>query len=81
MERIIILTRTTKKEGNIKLRFRLYDGRDFELFHKSQISVSLEDLKKFNIDGSWKYRSLLTPAAKIALTPENYFNLTQPSNE
>ena len=52
MERIIILTRTTKKEGNIKLRFRLYDGRDFELFHKSQISASLEDLKKFNIDGS-----------------------------
>ena len=52
MERIIILTRTTKKEGNIKLRFRLYDGRDFELFHKSQISASLEDLKKFNIDGT-----------------------------
>ena len=52
MERIIILTRTTKTVGNIRLRFRLYDGRGFELFHKSQISASLEDLKKFNIDGT-----------------------------
>ena len=52
MERIIILTRTTKSVGNIRLRFRLYDGRGFELFHKSQISASLEDLKKFNIDGT-----------------------------
>ena len=52
MERIIVLTRTTKSVGNIRLRFRLYDGRGFELFHKSQISASLEDLKKFNIDGT-----------------------------
>ena len=54
MERIIILTRTTKTVGNIRLRFRLYDGRGFELFHKSQISASLDDLKKFNIDGTLK---------------------------
>lgn len=54
MERIIILQRTTKSVGAIKLRFRLKEGRSVELFHKSNISASLEDLKKFEIDGRRK---------------------------
>ena len=52
MERIIILQRTTKSVGVLKLRFRLREGRSFELFHKSGIVASLDDLKKFNADGT-----------------------------
>ncbi len=52
MERIVIFARTTKKEGDIKLRFRLTDGRRADLYHKSNIKASLADLAKFNVDGS-----------------------------
>lgn len=52
MERIVIFARTTKTEGDIKLRFRLTDGRRADLYHKSNIKASLADLSKFNVDGS-----------------------------
>lgn len=52
MERIVIFARTTKTEGDIKLRFRLTDGRRADLYHKSNIKASLADLAKFNVDGS-----------------------------
>lgn len=48
MIRIILLKRTTKKEGKITLRFRLLDGRDVELFHKSDIKADIKDLTKFD---------------------------------
>lgn len=56
MERITIFIRTTKTSGKIKLRFRLTEGREVQLYHKSQIEADLADLKKFEIDGSLKPR-------------------------
>lgn len=54
MERITIFTRTTKTEGEIRLRFRLVDGRKADIYHKSQIKASLAELAKFSPDGSIK---------------------------
>lgn len=56
MERICIVARTTKTNGDIKLRFRLIDGREIQLYHKSDIMASMEDIRKFNADGSVKPR-------------------------
>ena len=52
MERITLFIRTVKTQGAIRLRFRLIDGREVDLFHKSQIKADLKDLSKFNMDGS-----------------------------
>lgn len=52
MERITLLVRTVKTRGEIRLRFRLIDGREVDLYHKSHIKADLKDLEKFNIDGS-----------------------------
>ena len=54
MERVTIFLRTTKKEGNIKLRFRLRDGREVDLYHKSTIRAELKDLAKFDENGNIK---------------------------
>lgn len=54
MEKISLKIRTTKSSGEIRLRFRLLDGRRADLTHKSDISASLTDLKKFDADGSPK---------------------------
>lgn len=54
MERITLKIRTTKTGGEIRLRFRLLDGRRADLTHKSGIVASLKDLEKFNTDGSLK---------------------------
>lgn len=54
MERITIFNRTTKKDGEIRLRFRLVDGRKADIYHKSQIKASLAELAKFAPDGSIK---------------------------
>ena len=56
MEKITIHTRTNKKSGKIRLRFRLRDGREVQLYHKSNIVVSIDDLRKFNGDGSLRAR-------------------------
>ena len=56
MERITLFIRSTKTDGEIKLRFRVIDGRDVQLYHKSEIKASLEDLQKFDIDGTVKRR-------------------------
>lgn len=54
MERITLKIRTTKSSGEIRLRFRLLDGRKADLTHKSEIKASLKDLEKFNADGTLK---------------------------
>lgn len=46
MERITLYLRTQKTKG-IKLRFRLTDGREIQLFHKSEIIADLSDLSRF----------------------------------
>lgn len=54
MEKIIIVNRSAKSKEEIKLRFRLRDTHGVDLYHKSKISASMEDLSKFNNDGSKK---------------------------
>lgn len=54
MHRITIFKRTTKKEGAIKLRFRLRDGRSVDLYHKSDIVADLKSLDKFTEEGKPK---------------------------
>ena len=67
MERVTLFIRTTKTEGDVRLRFRLQDserGKDakhpngVDLYHKSEIKVDIESLKQFlehiNIDGTVK---------------------------
>ena len=71
MERITIFLRTTKTEGAIKLRFRLRDGRDVDLYHKSQIKADLKDLAKFDENGNVKPRvSVVNKELKLALDIE-----------
>lgn len=41
MATIKAIVRTTKKDGEAKIRFRLSDGRGVQLFHKSEISVDV----------------------------------------
>lgn len=54
MEKITIFKRTTKVKGNVKLRFRLRDTHVSDIYYKSEITASLSDLDKFNLDGSPK---------------------------
>lgn len=58
MERISLYARTeSKKGGKIKVRFRLNDGRNVQLFHKSSITATEDELKKFKPDGTLKQRA------------------------
>ncbi len=50
-ERINNSKRKTKKEGSIRLRLRLPDGRGADLYHKSEIDADLKDLDKFTDAG------------------------------
>ena len=59
MEKIEIHNRTTKSKGVIRLRFRLNDGRNVQLYHKSEIQADLKDIAKFEKDGT------LRPGIKI----------------
>lgn len=56
MEKIVIFLRTKKTSGNIKLRFRLREGREIDLYHKSDIEADLKDLDKFDESGHVKHR-------------------------
>ena len=40
MATITAFIRSTKKTGNVKIRFRLYDGRDTQLFYISNIEIN-----------------------------------------
>lgn len=71
MERITLYTRTTKTSGKIRLRFRLTEGREVQLFHKSNIEADLADLKKFELDGSLKSRvSIYNENLRVAIIRE-----------
>ncbi len=41
MRHFLLAHRTAKTKGSIKLRFRLRDGRNVQLFHKSDIDADL----------------------------------------
>jgi len=55
MERITFHSRSTKKKG-IQVVFRLRDGRDIQITHKSDITADLVDLNKLNPNGTLKDR-------------------------
>ena len=55
MERITFHSRSTKKKG-IQVVFRLRDGRDIQITHKSDIIADLVDLNKLNTNGTPKDR-------------------------
>lgn len=54
MERIIIVNRSTKTDGTIKLRFRLMDSGKLELFYSPGDKVPVKDLSKFEPTGELK---------------------------
>ena len=57
MERITILDKSKKKNGNIKIRFRLRDGRDVDITHRTDIIADIAILRKqFAEDGTLKPR-------------------------
>ncbi len=57
MERITILDKSKKKNGNIKIRFRLREGRDVDIFYRSDIIADVAILRKqFAEDGTLKPR-------------------------
>ena len=47
---------TTSKKKDVKVRYRLRDGRKIQLCHKSDIVADVTDLAKFNPDGTTKSR-------------------------
>lgn len=71
MERVTIFLRTTKTEGDIKLRFRLRDGREVDLYHKSEIRAALKDMAKFDENGNVKPKvSIFNKELKLAIDRE-----------
>ena len=71
MERVTIFLRTTKSEGNIKLRFRLRDGREVDLYHKSEIRADMKDIAKFDENGNIKPKvSVFNKELKLAIDRE-----------
>lgn len=56
MERVTLYIRTTKKDGETRLRYRLTEGRAVQLFYRSGIMASVTELRKYNVDGTLKRR-------------------------
>ena len=57
MERITILDKSNKKSGKIKIRFRLRDGRDVDITHRTDITADIAILRKqFTEEGTLKPR-------------------------
>lgn len=54
MEKILLLRRSVKNSGEIRIRFRLLDGRKADLFHKPSFHATIEDLDKFDEYGNLK---------------------------
>ncbi len=73
MKGLTIFQRTTKKAGTIKLRFRLRDGRNVDLYHKSDIKAELKDLSVFTPEGDLKPRvSVYNRELKLQIDIERF---------
>ena len=73
MKGLTIFQRTTKKTGTIKLRFRLRDGRNVDLYHKSNIKAELKDLSAFTPEGDLKPRvSVYNRELKLQIDIERF---------
>lgn len=51
MEKITFMVRTKDPKAQIKVRFRLRDGRELQLFHSTGISTTVGNLAKFEPNG------------------------------
>lgn len=62
MKGLTLFRRTTKSEGMIKLRFRLKDGREVDLYHKSETKADIKDLANLKTLENFvlKYLSTIT---------------------
>jgi hypothetical protein len=56
MERITLRVRTTKKDGEVPLTFRLRDTGGIDLSYKSDIAADVKQLPKLAVDGTAKPR-------------------------
>ena len=55
MEKISFYIRSSKKK-NLKVNYRLREGRDVQIFHRSEIIADIADLNKLNPNGTAKER-------------------------
>ena len=56
MEKIYFHIQSSKKKGEIRVRYRLTDGRAIQFSHKTSIKCDIADLDKLNPDGTTKPR-------------------------
>lgn len=70
MSKINFILRTKQKKGEVNLRFRLTDGRDVYLYHKSNIVADIADLAKLNPDGTAKPRAIVNKKLVEAIKKE-----------
>ena len=56
MEKIDFHIQSSKKDGQVKVRYRLTDGRKVQMTHKTDVKCSRSDLNQLNPDGSTKPR-------------------------
>ena len=56
MEKIDFHIQSSKKDGQVKVRYRLTDGRKVQMTHKTDVKCSRSDLNQLNPDGSTKAR-------------------------
>lgn len=68
MATIRIINRTKRISGNINIRFRLADGRDVDLYHKSEIIADISDLNKFGSNGEPKKRANFNRTLKESIS-------------
>lgn len=75
MVKITFFSRSAKKKG-IQVVYRLREGRNIQITHKSNITADLADLEKFNPDGTVKGRISIynTDLAKVLKTEFDLMN-------
>lgn len=78
MATIRIINRSTKSEGSTRVRFRIREqinGRSVELYHKSDIIASLNDLAKLDANGLPKERVRIYNHDLVSYIQEEINNL------
>ena len=74
MEKITFNCTKPKKNGLIRVRYRLREGRMVQLCHRSDIEASLLDLEKFNPDGTTKPR-IQVYSSDLAVALKEEYNI------
>lgn len=74
MEKITFMVRTKDPKAQIKVRFRLRDGRELQLFHSTRISTTVGNLAKFEPNGELA-KSVKVYDAQLKKQIETEYNL------